>query len=1245
MKTIFTKFSALFVLMLCYAFAAAQTALPYKNGFENATENAAWQMVSDSRNPANNWVVGNAAGTFRSGNALYISSNLVSKPATYNDTAATTVFASREFILPVGGTYSIFFDLKNYTPQNTDSLFVCWVDNSVNIQLNADGSLPDWVHQTNKLSEILQYGQANAWKTSSFSVCGTGNPEKLVFVWKKNSIHSANTAVAAIISIDNIQINQNTPINYFSGFDTPEQRAGWTFVNKEQCVNKWNIGSAVSITHPNALYISNDNGNSNAYTGTSSGYVSAYKEITLPAGEQFNIDFDWKSTGDDNDFMYVCWNEDTTWTKNPINLTNNSAAMPSAATLKAQLLNGRTNIKVNKSLNWEHGKFTVTGMGRPVKLIFFWANNSSGTYQSPAAIDNVNITKTNSTCATPVITNVNINNSTATVTWTGSATSYQLIYRNTYESEGRSVVVDNAVSPYIVTGLSKGHYTFMVRGICENSYNFCGDLINDTSAFATTHAKLLLSGDGCIDYWKLTGNPNLLAQYGDYNNPSSITGIVDDGQDAETSRHTLITAPSFDPRTDGLLSTIPDGSLATVRLGNWQIGAEAERLTYTFTVDPEYAILLMKYAVVLEDPGHTPPETTQPKFTLEILNAQNENVDADCGNANFVAGSTTNDETWHSVGSGYNLTLWKEWTTVGLNLQERAGQTLKVRLTTYDCSQSGHYGYAYFTLDCKKGELKGLSCGSEEVKPIEAPEGFNYCWYLASDRYQTCINTTRTFVPAPTDTNTYICKVMQKNNPGCFFNLPARLSPRYAEAHQDWQWVPEHCENYIKLVNNSVIKYGDNASDEPVEYSTWTLSNASGVVSVINEVSPKVRVPDEGADYNVELISRIANGESCGADTINFRVVVPKVAPIQQKTTANVCDGETYRWLANGQNYTQTTNDTIFHVNGAGCDSLEILNLFVGAKYAPELFDTICRGESRSWEGQTLTETGIYEARYPTSVGCDSVITMNFFVHNTMNIAQSAPIGTICAIDDNQFSINYSNNAAPTKYAMTFDKGFSADAGVTSGGSIIVPLPINIRPDKYNVEIEFINENIGDEYFCKKEKISIPFEVSYSQHIIEQNWNDVIALLNNNYNDPQNSSGTGNGYTFTSYKWYKNGKLIDDETKSYIYIPSGLEMGAQYNLLLTRTGEDYEVFTCPITAQPFTEQQAQPTITSPSGILPMYAADNGTVDIWNVQGILISTQKITSGESQIIAPAISGIYILDIKLNNGIRKNIKIVVN
>lgn len=199
----------------------------------------------------------------------------------------------------------------------------------------------------------------------------------------------------------------------------------------------------------------------------------------------------------------------------------------------------------------------------------------------------------------------------------------------------------------------------------------------------------------------------------------------------------------------------------------------------------------------------------------------------------------------------------------------------------------------------------------------------------------------------------------------------------------------------------------------------------------------------------------------------------------------------------------------------------------------------------------------------------------------------------------------------------------------------MIPIPAKIRPDNYQVKILF-EDTI---YKCPGSDINIPFEVKYKSNIIEQNWNDVIAVLNRKYNN-----GNDQGYEFSEFKWFKNGQEIQGETKSYLYIPGGLEVGADYQVQLTRKGENYPIFTCPVKAQAYSGSTT-PTFVSAASPLRVYnLSGKAQVNIYSITGVLVSSQTITPQSSEYVMPSASGVYIVNIRFDSGLTKVFKIVV-
>ncbi|MBP5496318.1 MAG: T9SS type A sorting domain-containing protein [Bacteroidales bacterium] len=80
---------------------------------------------------------------------------------------------------------------------------------------------------------------------------------------------------------------------------------------------------------------------------------------------------------------------------------------------------------------------------------------------------------------------------------------------------------------------------------------------------------------------------------------------------------------------------------------------------------------------------------------------------------------------------------------------------------------------------------------------------------------------------------------------------------------------------------------------------------------------------------------------------------------------------------------TQPGTHTLIHSeeNIHGCDSTVTLQLRVHPAYDQTINAAICYGETYTFDGMTLSETGTHTAEYTTDFGCDSIVTLNLTVY------------------------------------------------------------------------------------------------------------------------------------------------------------------------------------------------------------------------------------------------------------------------
>jgi gliding motility-associated-like protein len=260
----------------------------------------------------------------------------------------------------------------------------------------------------------------------------------------------------------------------------------------------------------------------------------------------------------------------------------------------------------------------------------------------------------------------------------------------------------------------------------------------------------------CPDFMDITAS-YVEAFTGTTGNPFIAQGVVSD-------RHTLITTQGTDSNTGGGLSLLPPGESSVIRLGNQNVGAEAEALTYHFIVDKNNPVLLVKFAVVMEDPGHF--STSQPRFIIRITDKNGDLIEA-C--AEYDVSARDDIPGFQSYQRNYYTPVrWRDWTNVGLDMSSYIGQEVQVQFITYDCTQYGHFGYAYFTASCIPNRLQLDGCTGSQFT-LEAPDNFeSYQWSTGETTRTAIFNTA-------TSNNSHIsCTVTSAT--GCQFPLYAYVT-------------------------------------------------------------------------------------------------------------------------------------------------------------------------------------------------------------------------------------------------------------------------------------------------------------------------------------------------------------------------------------------------------------------------------------------------------------------------------------
>jgi hypothetical protein len=284
-----------------------------------------------------------------------------------------------------------------------------------------------------------------------------------------------------------------------------------------------------------------------------------------------------------------------------------------------------------------------------------------------------------------------------------------------------------------------------------------------------------------------------------------------------------------------------------------------------------------------------------------------------------------------------------------------------------------------------------------------------------------------------------------------------------------------------------------------------------------------------------------------------------------------------------------------------GCDSVYHLYLTVNDTTSEVIYDTICRTESYNLHGVHIYEPGYYYDTTLNEWGC------HHFTHLYLEVIEpTVPIAwadSICADDDAyELYVTYTGRD-PIGFSLYYDEeghyyGFqdiidSAISNVSELYPLTLPMPLRDgdktkypKPNYYNITLVLDNGICTNPDLCSTDTSIV---LSYPSWITQQRFGDVIALYNEKYNG---------GYYWSHYQWYHGDTLLVGETHEYLYVPTGLVVGDQYHVRLTREGEVQDFQTCPITivADPIVEDFA-PTMGYLSVVPTCVCADNSVAYI------------------------------------------------
>ena len=245
--------------------------------------------------------------------------------------------------------------------------------------------------------------------------------------------------------------------------DDFENETTWGWSNDTS--NQWVIGTAVNNGGTHALYISDDNGGSNAYDVNEVQVSHVYKDFIVPdTALDLSVRFDWRNVGERGTDDFRVWLVPEVF-------------IPQAGERITALDSGGIQLDNNQFYGQrnfqtiEIQRQITRFAGQTMRLVFEWKNDDSEGNQPPAALDNLQIST--SSCEKPTrLELTDITHQSAEITWQEAEdiTNYELWVSTSPIAPANDAIASfsNVSAPYILDDLeSNTQYYVWVRSRCS----------------------------------------------------------------------------------------------------------------------------------------------------------------------------------------------------------------------------------------------------------------------------------------------------------------------------------------------------------------------------------------------------------------------------------------------------------------------------------------------------------------------------------------------------------------------------------------------------------------------------------------------------------------------------------------------------------------------------------------------------------------------------------------------------------
>jgi len=638
---------------------------------------------------------------------------------------------------------------------------------------------------------------------------------------------------------------------------------------------------------------------------------------------------------------------------------------------------------------------------------------------------------------------------------------------------------------------------------------------------------------------------------------------------SETGNHAIMGPGAGDdgPSGNAFPRVFPEGGQYSIRVGNVATGSGAARIRYSFPVTTDTELFLYHFAAVLEDNGH--PADEQPFLSINLIV---DGQEIECGEYFQVA-----EQGAEGYLDGPGDVRYRPWTTISIALSDYIGQNATVEFTTADCSQGGHFGYAYIDAECTPMptlETTPLNCENPTIDLSAPPGADGYEW--TGPGIVGASNTETITVNAP---GNYSVTVIPVQGPSCSYVLSTEVVAEASDVDVQFDIdPPQFClGESVQFTDQTTVLTGEAITDYNWDFGDGNTSTdenpehtyaSSGVFDVTLTVTTEANC-DATLTQQVEVFPEIENIDIdvvdivCGANegSITINNVNGGTAPFDYDLVGsstntdgvfNDVDPGTYTVIITDDNncsYTQENIDLLgtpaidsiyYTAMDEGCDqangSISVDEVFGGE--APFTYDLVTVSQNTLGVFNNLTE-GSYTLTITDQNNCE--YTENIDLSNSPDITSAEAITTSEYCDQQNGTITIVNIVGGTPdYTYEINTGENNMTGEftnLSSGSYTIDIVDQLGCDYTldNVVIDFV-EGINNATYTSAPTLCAENNGQINITAVEGGTPDYTYSINNG---TPNSTGDFSSLAPGSYTI----QIVDDagctyETEEIIIDPS-----------------------------------------------------------------------------------------------------------